>query len=537
MEKFSVKRPFTILVAVLIVTILGFVSATSISTDLLPSISLPYMMVITPYPGASPERVELTVAEPMERALGTVTGVRNVFSSCSENYCLTQLEFEDGVDMDSAMVKVSGAVTQVGEALPEEVGTSSILEISMDMLATMYVAVSREGYDIYEMSAFADQTLTPYLERTEGVASVTAIGLVEKSVQIDLDEKKIEQVNSRVQKDAEETLAETGNKLNEAIDKIDEAQRELEWQERNFGNTISGEIVAQTAEPVSEVQFRLVRDIRRMVDVLDEMEIAVDDAINGQRRDQARSGLTDSLTLLQEAGTGNISAIFQVATGIRNTMEQIRQINESISQRVNSGIQAIPERFEESREALKSLEETVDAIPDAVSSVSEIVGAVTQGQLDAAVGFSQALSQIAQLQQALSGAQSQYESAKDQALDAANVDELVNVQNLSQLIRAQNFSMPAGYIDDVNDHSWLLKIGEEYDTADDIAELVLIDTEGIGKVRLKDVATVTVIDNADLSYTNLNGSDGVALSIFKASASGTNEVSGACKEAIRSFEE
>ena len=140
MEKISVKRPFTILVAVLIVTILGFVSATSISTDLLPSISLPYMMVITPYPGASPERVELTVAEPMERALGTVTGVRNVFSSCSENYCLTQLEFEDGVDMDSAMVKVSGAVTQVGEALPEEVPFSLTLTMSTPLTRFVHAA-------------------------------------------------------------------------------------------------------------------------------------------------------------------------------------------------------------------------------------------------------------------------------------------------------------------------------------------------------------------------------------------------------------
>ena len=537
MEKFSVKRPFTVLVAVLIISILGFVSTTSMSTDLLPSISLPYMMVITPYPGASPERVEMTVAEPMERALGTVTGVKNVFSSCSENYCLTQLEFEDGVDMDSAMVKVSGAVTQVGETLPEEAGTSSILEISMDMLATMYLAVSREGYDIYEMSAFTDQTLVPFMERTEGVASVTAIGLVEKSVQIDLDEEKIGQVNRRIRESAESTLADTGDRLNEAIEKVDEAQRNIEWQERNYGNMISGEIISQTEEPVGELQFRLVRDIRRMVDVLDEMEIAIDDTLNRQRRDNARTDLQDSLVLLQGSGTGNMTNIFEVAMRIQATLEQIRMINETITQRVNAGIQAIPARFEESREALKSLEDTVDAIPDAVKRVSEMVGAVTQGQLDAAVGFSQALSQLGRLQQSLSGAQSQYESAKDRTLDAANVDTLVNVQNLSQLINAQNFSMPAGYIDDENDNSWLLKVGEEYDTADDIAELVLIDSEETGKVRLKDVADVTVIDNADQSYTNLNGQDGIALSVFKASASGTNEVSEACKETIRAFEE
>ena len=78
MEKFSVRRPFTILVAVVAVIILGFVSVSNMTTDLLPSMNLPYMIVITPYPGASPERVEQAVSEPMERALGTISHVKNV---------------------------------------------------------------------------------------------------------------------------------------------------------------------------------------------------------------------------------------------------------------------------------------------------------------------------------------------------------------------------------------------------------------------------------------------------------------------------
>ena len=67
MEKFSVRKPFTVLVAVLIVIILGFVSVSNMTTDLLPSMSLPYMIVVTPYPGASPERVE-TAGHPEEMA-------------------------------------------------------------------------------------------------------------------------------------------------------------------------------------------------------------------------------------------------------------------------------------------------------------------------------------------------------------------------------------------------------------------------------------------------------------------------------------
>ena len=104
MEKYSVKKPFTVLVAVIAVIVLGFVSMTRITTDLLPQISLPYLLVITPYPGASPEKVETEVSKPMENALGTISNVENVNSVSSENFSMVQLEFTDGTNMDSAMV-------------------------------------------------------------------------------------------------------------------------------------------------------------------------------------------------------------------------------------------------------------------------------------------------------------------------------------------------------------------------------------------------------------------------------------------------
>ena len=119
MEKYSVKKPFTVMVAVIAVIVLGFVSMTRITTDLLPQISLPYLLVITPYPGASPEKVETEVSRPMENALGTISNVENVNSVSSENFSMVQLEFTDGTNMDSAMVKVSSAVDQVSGSLPD----------------------------------------------------------------------------------------------------------------------------------------------------------------------------------------------------------------------------------------------------------------------------------------------------------------------------------------------------------------------------------------------------------------------------------
>ncbi|MBP3879764.1 MAG: efflux RND transporter permease subunit [Lachnospiraceae bacterium] len=162
---------------------------------------------------------------------------------------------------------------------------------------------------------------------------------------------------------------------------------------------------------------------------------------------------------------------------------------------------------------------------------------LTQGQLDAAVGFSSAAQQLSMAQTQLASARSQYETSRAAALENANADALLTPQTLSQIIYAQNFSMPAGYIDDENDESWLLKIGDEFEDSAQIADSLLVEMDAIGSVRLSDVADITIIDNSDLSYSKLNGEQAVVLSIYKGSTSGTNEVSRNINEAIRELEE
>ena len=121
MEKLSVKKPFTIFVAVVMILVLGVVSVSSMTMDLLPDMSMPYLIVVTTYPGASPERVESDVVRPLESALGTVSGVQNVYSTSAENYGMVQLEFADGTNMDSTLVKVNSALQEVSASLPEPV--------------------------------------------------------------------------------------------------------------------------------------------------------------------------------------------------------------------------------------------------------------------------------------------------------------------------------------------------------------------------------------------------------------------------------
>ena len=127
MTKFCVKKPFIIIVAVIIVMIIGIVSLTNMQTDLFPEMELPYMVVITTEPGASPEKVESDVTKTLESHLGTVSGVEQITSTSSENYSMIMLEFADDTDMNAGLVRVSQALDSV--ELPEECGKPNMKSV------------------------------------------------------------------------------------------------------------------------------------------------------------------------------------------------------------------------------------------------------------------------------------------------------------------------------------------------------------------------------------------------------------------------
>ena len=197
-------------------------------TDLLPAMELPYVVVVTTMPGASPEQVESQITAPLEAGLGTVNGVANVTSTSSENVSTVVLEFDGGTNMDSAMVNLSTAVDQVRGALPDTAGNPMLLQISPDMLPVMIAAVDMEGMDVYQLTDFASETVIPAFERQAGVASVSGTGLVEKSVEIRLNEEKIEAINTKVLASVDEELADAKAELDDAKKKVEDGRAELE---------------------------------------------------------------------------------------------------------------------------------------------------------------------------------------------------------------------------------------------------------------------------------------------------------------------
>ena len=274
MPKYSVRKPFTVLVSVILIIVLGFVSLSGMQTDLLPEMNLPYLLVVTTYPGASPEQVEADVTKPLEDSLSTLNGVKNVTSQSSENYSLVILEYQDDTNMDSALVKASTAVNQIEGSLPELAATPMLIEMSPDMMATQYVAVDSQGMDVYELSALVEDTILPRLERLDGVASVSTIGLVEQTVEVTLDEGKIDALNDRLLALVSDRLAEARGQLDageaqirdglraldEAEKQLADGQTQLDTQKENLTEQLRSAIDRLNAEiPVLE---REVADLR-----------------------------------------------------------------------------------------------------------------------------------------------------------------------------------------------------------------------------------------------------------------------------------
>lgn len=250
--KFSVKRAYTVAVSVIIVLILGTVSFMNMTTDLLPSMDLPYVVVNTPYPGASPEKVEGFVTRPLEQSLSTTSGLKNISSTSSENVSSIILEFNQDVNMDSAMIDISGKIDMVKGNIEDEVASPIIMRLNPDMMPVMMLSIDIEGMDINQVTEYVKDSIIPRFERVEGVGSVAAQGLIENQLKVTLDNDKISSINNKVIANLELKFKEQEKNLINANDEIkkykellksqtglkkkqlEEAQREIENREQQL---------------------------------------------------------------------------------------------------------------------------------------------------------------------------------------------------------------------------------------------------------------------------------------------------------------
>ena len=549
MEKFSVKKPFTVLVAVIMVLMLGFVSISNMQTNLLPDVNTPFLMVVTVYPGASPERVESEVSDVMQNALGTVAGVEKVTATSAENYSLLLMQFSDDTDMNSAMVKVSNKVDQTTASLPSSCLTPSIIEYSLNMNAFMTVAVSREGSDVYDLSEFVSDTLVPYVERKGGVSSVSTNGLIEKMVQVQLSQEKIDAINEKLLEVIDVQLADARKQLESAEAQIEAGRKEYNRQFKNYSNTVSDTMMQEMSGQVGDAIEVVRKQAQALLDSVNQLIAVVQEPEIQQALIDVRDGLQRVMDKFNETGMKDIDSLIEIVAELRDITDKLTSALQQLQQRLNteSGTEGstaadladdlqVQQSLNTVYNTLNDVIKAMDDVPGLTKTFSDAIGNFSQQQMQAYMKFTEAREMLNEYEKQLAEAKQTYADAEEKAMASSDVSKLLDIDTLAQLIYAQNFSMPAGYVKDSSGKSWLLKVGEEYDSIEDISGALLLHVDGFGDVRLSDVADVEVIDNAEASYTRLNGERAAVLKIYKGATSSASEVSDNCLSAFQELE-
>ena len=279
--KYAVKKPYTVIVGVILVLILGVISFTHMTTDLLPNMNFPYVIVYTTYVGATPEQVEDEVTRPMEAAFATLTDIKDVSSQSSDNLSLVVLEFNDTADMNTAMIEINSEITALSATWSDSIGAPAIMKINPDMLPVSIVSVVRDDMDILELSRYVEEELVPQYEAINGVASVTASGVITQEVDVTIDQSRIDVLNSAILRDIDAQLADAEAQLNDAQAQISDGKSQLARAKKQTLGQISdgmkqlesGEAqLSQAVEQLTAQRAELVAQQKQLEEAIAQLE-------------------------------------------------------------------------------------------------------------------------------------------------------------------------------------------------------------------------------------------------------------------------
>ena len=382
-SKYSVKKPYTVLVGVLLVIVLGIVSLTKMTTDLLPDMSLQYALIITTDVGASPEKVEMEVTAPIESAIATTTGIKNVTSMSYNSYSIVTCEYDDSVNMDAVVIEIQQNLDQLSGYWGDNVGSPMIMRINPDMLPVMNVAVEVEGMSALEITEYVDTELIPALESLEGVASASASGMLEETVMVTLDPVKIQAINDLVQKEIKGEFKKPQAEINDAKNKLQEGKNAIS----DGGDQLS-EAFTQATEGKSAL-LKAESELTKQLEQLKEQKTQLQAALVAMQsalgiREGMVQGITETeaqikelgdvtipdleekernLDSLKQAKDSEIEALERELAGYTEGTEEYRtteeQLNQARQERVS--LESVPLRLAEARQALEVLKSSLSA--------------------------------------------------------------------------------------------------------------------------------------------------------------------------------
>ena len=428
MSKFSVKKPLTIFVAVIAVLVLGVVSYTRMTPDLLPNMDFPYVLIMTTYPGASPEKVEQEITKPMEQAMSTLDHIQEVTSVSSENVGMVILEFAESVNMDTVGVDIQQEISVLSADWPDLVGTPYVLKINPSMLPVEVAAVSMDGMDTMELTDFLNDTLMNKLEGIPGVARITTSGAIEQELHVVLDQDLIDDLNARIAAAINGQLDDAAAELEDKKKELEDAQKQLDGAQSQMdaGQKALIEKTAEASAQLNEKQTELENTKAELQNQLSELK---------STRQQVEIALT-ALNALQSG----IDELDEKWADAKQKLDPLVAAQDALSQadtRAQQEIQAVQEDETLSEEEKTAQVAAIDAsLAAEKAGILEEVGYPSEGALSLAVNTMETGLNVIQQQIDAAEAALAAQGLSREALAASIAEMEGNLQKIDEGIAA-----------------------------------------------------------------------------------------------------
>lgn len=402
-SRFSVKKPLTVFVGVILVLVLGVVAFSKMTPDLLPNINMPYAVIITSYPGATPEEVESEITKPIEQSMATLDNIKRVTSTSRENSSQVMLELTDDANMDTLTSEIREKLNGVSGAWSDTVGTPYIMKINPSMLPVTVAAVAMDGMDNIELTNLLNTELLVKLEGVEGVASVSTSGNAEENVEVNISQEKIDRVNARIREKLDDTFSEAEAELNEKSEEIDSGLSQTQEQ--------AGALEAQRQQ-LEQGQNQLVQQSSQAKSQLIEKK---------EEMEAAKAEITRQLSVLQEAigplkeAQSQLLELQDTLTGLEGQIALLQGAIESLQYVYDNYNQAISKKAatQEQIDALgEGGGEELEHLNQQLFEINESLSAMEATMAANSVEYNQIPVKIEELQAALSQATEALEAAK-----------------------------------------------------------------------------------------------------------------------------
>ena len=186
-----IRRPVLAIVCSAVFVVLGLFALTRLPVSELPSFSVPFVSVVTAYPGTSPEQVEQQITIPIEQAVSSVPGIDTIVSTSAAGVSTIQINFTAKADSAQVANEVRAKITGMLSQLPPDAQLPTVNQLSSDSSPVVYLSLTSERLSLTELTDIAERLVQPRLVTLPGVASVQILGQRRYAIRINLESAKL----------------------------------------------------------------------------------------------------------------------------------------------------------------------------------------------------------------------------------------------------------------------------------------------------------------------------------------------------------